>query len=348
MRNFPVRNNLFFAIFIGICVWVTPALARSGGRMGGGFSSSRSSSSRPSFGGGSSSRSSFGSSSSSSSSYHPSAPSPSYGGSSTRYIPIPVPIGGGGYGYGSGSYGAGHPSYYYGSSGRSSSAGIWVFLFFVVLIAGTIAVLIFINRRRQAAGAELTKVDVFEIQFGIAAQARQIQGALEQLAETLNFNDQNALARLTREVALEIQRNIQNVEYGFLKQTPKLMYDKAEALFRSHSSDERAKYNREVITNDEGGVRKRQKEMTTDGLRDEDGDFAIHEYFVVTLLLAVRNFALTANLNDARGLEAVVAQLSQITGQQIVAAEVIWSPAALSDALGKEEMILQYPNLFLI
>ncbi len=293
------------------------ALARSGGSMGGGFRSR----SMPSF-----------SRPTPAPSYNP---SPSYS-TSPRFMPIPVPVGGG-YGYGRG----------YGYSSGSSTGGL-IFFLVILAIIGVIVVIAVLRNRKQAAQAEkASQVDVLRIQFGVQAQARNIQERFEKMAETADTDSEAGLAALLREVALALRRQVEAVEYGAVTRVAALALPAAQQQFGQWSADARSKYNREIVRADELGVRKEQKEVATkDALHDEDGEFAVSEFFVVTLVLGLRGVDLVASVNDARELEALLERLSRVTAEELVAVEVVWSPASLSDSLAKDDMQLRYPELF--
>ena len=155
------------------------------------------------------------------------------------------------------------------------------------------------------------------------------------------------LAALLREVALALRRQVEAVEYGAVTRVAALALPAAQQQFGQWSADARSKYNREIVRADELGVRKEQKEVATkDALHDEDGEFAVSEFFVVTLVLGLRGVDLVASVNDARELEALLERLSRVTAEELVAVEVVWSPASLSDSLAKDDMQLRYPELF--
>lgn len=301
------------------------AWARSGGSMGGGFRSR----SMPSF-----SRSapvpSF------RPSYAPSfAPTP-------RYIPIPVPVGGG---YG-GGYGYGRS---YGYSPGSSWGGVVFFLIILVIVGAVILVSVLKKRKQQAVADKANQVDVFRIELGVQAQARSIQERFERMAENAETDSEAGLASLLREVALSLRRQVQAIEYGAVTRVGALAFGTAQQQFGQWAGDARAKYNREIVRADAMGLRKEQKEAATrDELHDEDGEFAVAEFFVVTLVLGLRGVVLGTSVNDARELEALLEQLSRITAEQMVAVEVIWSPASLSDSMARSDMQLRYPELFAI
>ncbi len=342
---------------------VSVAWARSGGSFGGGFRSSsrsssssfRSSSSSSSRSFGSSSSRSWGSSSSSSSSYRPTpTPTPSYGG--TRYVPVPVP--GSTYYFGAPrpyrSYTTWH---HYGSGGSVIGAIvslIIVGIIFVVIIA-IIAAVVRARRRAAEVGSDggngyvpqptNEKCDVWLMQFGVQMQARDVQDVLEALAARTDADNEDSLSYALRELAHNLQGKLEHIEYAAVRGTEKMPMAKAEDQFQLWSSNERAKFNREVIRGDSAGVRRQQKEWKTDGIRDEDGQMAVAEFFVVAVVLAVRGLKFARQVHGNAELTTLLEQLGAVTGQQLVALEVVWSPAARSDAMSREDMEGRYPEL---
>ncbi|MSP93378.1 MAG: DUF1517 domain-containing protein [Myxococcales bacterium] len=334
-------NTKWRALLLAIAALASvllPAMAeaRSGGSFGGGFRRSSSSSF------GSSSRS-FGSSSWRPSSYSSSTYRPSSY-SSTHIIPIP--IGGFGYGYGYGhSYGAGHYSYGSGGSVRG--------LLTLLVVIGVVAIVVFLivrwRRRVGLAADEKTMAcDVVQVTFGIQQSARALQDRLEKMATTADTGNEEGLARMVREVAMELRRVAARIEYAALLREPGVKLLAAESRFGSLTSDARTKYDREVVRGDGAGVRHQEKEVKTDGLRDEDGDIAVSEFFVVTLICALRNMALPERLGSNQDLESLLRSLSGASADQVVAAEVVWSPAALSDSMSRSDMEEHYPDLMTV
>ncbi len=336
-------------LLIGDVLWIADAEARSGGSFGGGFksrssssSSSRSSGSSRSFGSSSSSRS-FGSSSSSPSpsSYRPS----SYGG--TRYVPVPVPVGG--YGGGYGGYRPGYSSYGYASP--SSGRG-WVSTIVLILVLAFIVfvIVMIVKRRRNSGSGDSSQavdppVDLGLLQFGVQIQARSIQDKLEKLAERTNADDEGSLAFALRTLAQELQAHAENVEYAALQRLHALPLVRAEDQFNLWASNERAKFNREVIRGGSSGVQRQQKEWKTDGIRDEDGQLAVAEFFVISVVIASRSLTLPNQLADGSALTEVLDALAAVRTEQLVALEVVWSPAAMSDSMSRDDMTSRYPSL---
>jgi len=354
----------------------TMAWARSGGSFGGGFrsssfgsSSSRSfgSSSSRSFGSsssrsfGSSSSRSFGSSSSpsfgssSSSSYRPSSYSPP----TTRYVPVPVPTGSS---YHYTSYGGYSPyrSYQgYVTTSRPGSFGIIgtiVALVVAAVVLGFIVIVIVAIARRVRtstssdggggyAAAPAEKCDVWLAQFGVQMAARDVQDTLENLASRTDAHNEDSLSYALRTLAQQLGERIAHVEYAAVRGSENMPMAKAEDQFQLWSGNERAKYNREVVRGEASGVRRQQKEWQTDGIHDEDGQLAVAEFFVISVVLASRGVKLVRQIHGTADLTALIETLARVSGDQLVALEVVWSPAARSDAMGRDDLTGRYPEL---
>ncbi|MBI5609407.1 MAG: DUF1517 domain-containing protein [Deltaproteobacteria bacterium] len=326
-----------------LAVGAAESWARSGGSFGGGFrSSSRSSSGSSSRSFGSSSSRSFGSSSSSSPSrsYGSSSSGSSYGG--TRYVPVPVPVGG----YSRPYYGGGYRSY--GSSGSFVGALTAIVVFIVIIIVILLLRRMWL-RGKQAAGEAVAdradRCDVTLVQFGVQMLARPIQDKLEKLADKIDASSEEGLAYALRVLGQELTAHQENVEYVAVQVQAKLALAKAQDQFELWAQNERAKYNREVVRGQADGTRRQQKEWQTDGIRDEDGQLAVAEYFVISLVIATRNWTPPAYINDATELMALLEQLSAFKTDDLVALEVVWSPAAQSDAMSRDDMTSRYPTL---
>jgi uncharacterized membrane protein len=235
------------------------------------------------------------------------------------------------------------------SSSVGFGAAVVVLLLLIALIVAVLVLRAVWRRVRAgvAEGAEAAteRCDVTLVQLGIQIQARHIQAKLEQLAERTQAQDEAALAFALRTLAGELKEAEAHVEYGAVQQQLQLGFVQAQDQFELWAGNERAKFNREIIRTDASGTRRQQKEWQTDGLRDEDGQLAVHEFFVLSLVLATRGVRLPTQLVDHTVLTGLLDALVAVRTEQLVALEVVWSPAAQSDAMGREDMTSRYPQL---
>lgn len=264
------------------------------------------------------------------------APGGGYGGgyySPGPVVPVPVPIPfGGGYGYGYG---------YGGGFGLSS-------IFVIVIVVG--AGLFFLRFiRRNAAGVgdyggydgepiDSGKIDVFRLQVALLATAKQLQRDLIRLAEQSDTSTPEGLTRLNQEVTLALLRNPEYWVYAKsdAQELPRLQ---AESQFNRLALAERTKYTDEVVskTGSTGLVQKK-----FDGENPDE----VAEYIVVTLLVATEDGApRLLNVRSSDDLRQALTILGSLSSEQIVAVEVVWSPADENDTLTSDGLLTQYTDL---
>ena len=295
--------------------------------MGGRGSFSRGSSS---FGGGGSR--SFGGGSSSSGS--------SWGGSGrTTYVPVPIPMGPR---YGYNSYGGGR---------TSSDAGITIFaiicggiaLVFVIVVIYTV----YKQYRRKNGEDDDTDSDtvrVARITLGIQEQAWPLVDRLHALAEHVDVDTAQGRHQLLGRTVAMTHKYLANIEFGALEQSKLLPPLEAERQFGRWSGEARLTYDRETVRADELGVQTETREVATDGIRDEDGQLAVHEYFVLVIVVAHRGPALPS-LTRAADIDQVVGTLAAMSGRDLIAVEIVWSPDARSDAMDRDDMETRFAQL---
>jgi uncharacterized membrane protein len=172
-----------------------------------------------------------------------------------------------------------------------------------------------------------------------------LQDTLEQLAAAASAGTETALAGALHAIAQNLEARPEFIEYASARQSLLLSLPKAEDEFTYWSNTERSKYNREVLRVDKSGKAQQQKEWKTDGIRDEDGQLAVHEFFVVTVVLACRGQKFPASIQNHAELNSALAAMQRLKPEQLVALEVIWSPSARSDAMSRDDMTSRYPEL---
>lgn len=252
---------------------------------------------------------------------------------------MPVPIGVG--------YGGAAPATY--SYGPSASSGFGMSLPLIVFAIILIIVIIAVRRSRGAGGGSAStaanKADVTVLQLGILHAARDLQDVLEQLAAGAASGTEEALAAALSGAISNIQARTEFIEYAYGIRQTNLSLPKAEEQFMWLAQNERAKYNREVLRVDASGTQTQQKEWKNDGIRDEDGQLAVHEFFVVTLIVASRDRPFPAVVQTTAQVDEALEALSKVDAAHLVALEVIWSPSARSDAMGRDDLESRYPEL---
>ncbi len=245
-------------------------------------------------------------------------------------VPVPIPFGGGGYG---GGYG-------YGGGGF----GLGGILVVVVIVGAGIYVLRSFRRNAGAedAGGEYEvdpgRVELFRLQVALLASAKQLQHDLTRIALEADTSTPGGLAQLNQEVTLALLRNPEFWTYAkSAEQTlPRLQ---AESQFNQLALAERTKYTDETVSVSNG---QRALPKTFEANNPDE----LAEYIVVTLLAATETGV--PRIGDVRSTEELrqaLSTLGSLSGEQLVALEVIWSPSDEKDTLTSEELLTQYTDL---
>lgn len=202
----------------------------------------------------------------------------------------------------------------------------------------------FAGRRRRAQEAKTwERGQVAVLRLGIDWRARrEVQSRLLELARTSNTRTPAGLAVLLRD-AVGLLRGAK-LAWLYASGVSRSISGAApvEAAFRELSSDARARFQRELVRTADGT-------STTD---DAPVELVAHAHegegvVVVTIVLAAKSEPLGFEGGDpaasaARLLDALE---SVADPTQIVALEIIWSPAAEADRLSTAELEQHYPEL---
>lgn len=284
------------------------AEARSGGS-GGGFSRSSSSGSRSS---GSRSSSSGSRSSGSRSS------SPSSSGSRTS--------GGGG------------------GSGGEALSGPWSVAPFVIVMLVFILAKIFDRQKKKA---ERMTVGRVQLAFN-ALRTKGLRDRIERLVRDADVTTSRGIFNLQRAVNQAVHSALEHVSHvGFLEDR-NLAPNYGEGAFNRLTRQARAFYDREVVRKDKHGLREQARNSSrANELTDEDGDFGIDEFFVVTLVICVDNgpLGLPRHVGGPEDARAAIEAMLAVPEQRHIGFEVIWTPAAESDILTRDELLIDFPEL---
>jgi uncharacterized membrane protein len=270
---------------------------------------------------------------------------------SRSYQPVPVPVPGGGYGYGYG-YGGGGIGFPF-----ILPIGFWGFgSLFSILVFFAIAS--FLMRSLRNAGAEGNgysatgmpmTVSVAKVQVGLLSSARYLQKELNDIARSADTSSATGRAELLQESSLALLRHPEYWVYG-ATETQQAALTSAEAKFNQWSLAERSKYRVETLSNVNNQLRQAsQNALPGSGgaiVPTEDDDTG--EYILATIIVGVDGRLELPKIDDSQDLQAAVRQLGSIGSDRLLAVEVLWSPQAEGDALTKEDIIAQYPNLKLV
>ena len=179
-------------------------------------------------------------------------------------------------------------------------------------------------------------VSIAQLQVGLLASARDLQRDLRNLASSSDTSTSSGLQRVLQDSTLALLRHpdlwvYANADVG---QVP---FQAAESTFNRLSMTERSKLSGEITTNVSGA---RGTAASTAGDADATSD-----YIAVTLLVASRSRITLKPLNGSEELREVLRVIGSVPSDQLLALEVIWQPEGAGDVLSADELITAYPDL---
>lgn len=184
-------------------------------------------------------------------------------------------------------------------------------------------------------------VDVSSISLAIDWRSRaQLQKRLVELARTGDTKTAGGLASLLHETIAELRRVEHSWLYAGAVNAAPTNPGPAQQLFLSITNEMRSRFKREIVRAHGGSVRTDEPGVLR-AKRDE-GQGVV----VVTLVVAARGeIPDIARAQDANHLRQLMRALGAVGAQQLVALEVIWSPAAEDDRMSTVELEAIYPEL---
>lgn len=179
-------------------------------------------------------------------------------------------------------------------------------------------------------------VSIAQLQVGLLASARDLQRDLRSLASRSDTSTSSGLQRVLQDSTLALLRHpdlwvYANTEVG---QVP---FQAAESTFNRLSMTERSKLSGEITTNVSGT---RGSEASAAGDADATSD-----YIAVTLLVASRSRITLKPVNGSEDLREVLRVVGSVPSDQLLALEVIWQPEGAGEVLSADELITAYPDL---
>jgi uncharacterized membrane protein len=259
------------------------------------------------------------------------------------------PPGGYGGGYGGGYYpggGIGLPFLIpIGFGGFSGLFGLLVFM----AVAGFL-VNSFRAFRSDSAESDLSSptVSVAELQVGLLSEARSLQADLNRIAELADTGTPAGLAQVLQESTLALLRHPEYWIYADGKAQATSLAA-AEGQFNRLALAERSKFSAETLSNVENLLKHGEDKAalpSTGELATLDQEPG--EYIVVTLLVATQGKLQLPPINSSQDLRQALSQLGSVSGDRLLALEVLWTPQAEGDTLSADEVIAQYPELKLV
>jgi uncharacterized membrane protein len=180
-------------------------------------------------------------------------------------------------------------------------------------------------------------VAIAQLQVGLLASARELQRDLRNLASNSDTSTSSGLQRVLQDSTLALLRHpdlwvYANAELG---QVP---FQAAESTFNRLSMTERSKLSGEITTNVSGAVGR----GASGSAGDAD---ATSDYIAVTLLVASRSRIALKPVNGSEDLREALRVIGSVPSDQLLALEVIWQPEGVGEVLSADELITAYPDL---
>jgi len=289
------------------------------------------------------------------------------GGSGGGFVIDESPGGGGSYGSdysGSSSYDYSQPTdYSSGGSGSSSSgSGGGVPLstqgqLILLVVMGSIFALFwlipalltmkarFSGKRRYA--SRLFRLVHVRLAFNLL-RTRDLRDGIEGLVRGADVKTTAGLTAFALALAELLLAGREHVEYAFGSVEGDIDVLEGQGRFQALTGDARAYYKREVIRRGAAGlVETTRNSPKATELLDEDGTFGIDEFFVVSLIVCTKSPKVPITEAGVMFPE-VIAVLESILGiprADMAGCEVIWTPAADSDILTRDELLTGFPEL---
>lgn len=280
------------------------------------------------------------------------APSPSY----SRPSPTYAPPGGGYYApYPGGGFGFPFLFPFFGIGG--GFGGLFTILIFIALANFLVQTFRRVGSS-DVEGVEYNSnpsVSVTRLQVGLLANARDLQPELNRIAETADTNTPEGRVEILQEATLALLRHPEYWVYaGGNSKLARLA--SAESEFNRLALAERSKFTEETLSNVNNQLKAASsyKALAPENMGDRPDNptdlitSGPGEYIVVTLLAATLGNLQLPPINNADDLRQALRIIGAISGDRLLAIEVLWTPQAEGDTLTSDDLLAEYADLKLI
>jgi uncharacterized membrane protein len=204
-------------------------------------------------------------------------------------------------------------------------------------------------RRERAAQRERERNSVVRLQVALnALRTKGLRATIEQRVRTADLVSSEGLGALAHQVCQDLLDHKDHIEFAHVLAEERLEDAPAEARFNTLAAEARAFFDREVIRRDARGVLETTRNSSkSNELFDEDGSFGVDEFFVVTLVVCVEEIDLELLRGDGAAFDVpnAATSLTSIYPRRFAGCEVVWTPAAESDILTRDEVLAEFPQL---
>ncbi|MBO6939695.1 MAG: DUF1517 domain-containing protein [Deltaproteobacteria bacterium] len=210
--------------------------------------------------------------------------------------------------------------------------GIWAMRWFTRSVDGDRVV------ARPSAGEPVARSDVSALMIAFDARARSfLQPKLDAMARGAQGWEQHQL--LAGVVRLLVEHRQSWVYLGAMDAIPAGL-DESERIFERFTSDVRSRFRDEMVRGIDGRVQTREGAAVRPAADEGDG------LCVVSVVVEARDvLADLRGLSDPNQMAAALENFARVPPAELVAFEVIWSPADDADRMSSAELEVLYPEL---
>ncbi|MGB3786477.1 MAG: DUF1517 domain-containing protein [Phormidesmis sp.] len=254
---------------------------------------------------------------------------------------------GGGYYPGGGGFGFPFILPFFGFGGAGGLFGIFV----------AIAIANFLIRSFREAGiggdsadtySSNPTVSVARLQVGLLAEARSLQADLNKLAETADTGTSAGLIKVLQETTLSLLRHPEYWAYADID-SDQTRLQSAEQAFNQLAIAERSKFTGETLSNVNAQISQAKAKAALNSSGELAMTEAPGEYIVATILVASQGkLDLPKSTTSTEDVRSAINKIGSISGEQLMAVEVLWTPQVSGETLSADEVIAEYPNLQLV
>ncbi len=182
-------------------------------------------------------------------------------------------------------------------------------------------------------------MDVSVVQIAVDAAARRtIQRAMNAIASSGDTGTPAGLQRMLAEAITLVRAHGDAWSHAAATDAAPMPADQAEAAFAEAAHTARSRFEHEVVRNFDGQLTR----APGPELPETDAPGRVVITFVVAALRPIRD----AGSPSRAAIEAVLDDLVALDPDELVALEVVWSPADERDRMSLDDMRERYPELF--
>jgi len=191
-------------------------------------------------------------------------------------------------------------------------------------------------RRLEARGA----IGVSMLQIAIDARSRRfVQAALAHIVGESDTKSAEGLARLLGGAARSLESARLAWIYCGAQRIDAMPPTEARRTHLRFANDARARFQTELVRAEKGHTTRVDAPEPVAHAHEGEG------VVVVTLVVATQQRLPAIDPTKVAEIEQLLAQLSTLPAQKLVALELIWSPAAENDRMSTDELESRYPEL---